>query len=370
MLNRSYKFKLHPTYKQSYLLDCTFDACRFIYNWGLNKKIKAYEENKQNLSYMALAKELTILKQQKEMQWLQKVCNESLQQSLRNLDSAFVKFFKQQRKFPKFKSKGKSKRSAKFINRVHFDFKNWKVKIPKIGWIKICKNRSFDLSKKFGTVTITKDRCGEYWCSVFIYDVEEKLKIKSSNIIGIDLGIKSYATFSNGIKCDNPKYFEKGQRQLKRLQQKLSKKKKGSNRRNLAKLKLAKLYRKLSNRKLDFLHKLTTEIVNSYDTICLEDLNIKDMLKNHRLANSIQSVSWGEFIKQLKYKAEWNGKNILFIDKFDPSSQICSNCGYRNNDIKDLSIREWNCPQCNTRHDRDINAAINILNFALQKHSP
>ena len=370
MKTRAYKYKLNPTFKQQECINKAFGCCRFIYNWGLDKKIQSYKQTKKTIGYVELAHELTKLKNDGEHEWLKEVNNTSLQQSLRNLDAAFVRFFREKKGFPKFKSKKKNIESAKYISGVHFDFDNWKVKIPKIGWVNLCKNKTFDLSMKYGTLTVSKDKCGDYWCSIVVYDVEEKPKTKVSidNSVGIDLGIKDYAILSDGTKYGNPKYLEKGQKRLKTLQQRFSRTQKKSKRHEALRLKVARCHRDIANRRNDFLHKLSTWLVKYYDTICLEDLNVEGMMKNHHLSNSIQSAAWSEFVRQLKYKCEWNGKNVIFIGRFEPSSKTCSKCGYVKSDLK-LSEREWVCPKCGEKHDRDVNAAINIRDFAFHKQN-
>lgn len=370
MKTRAYKYKMKPTFKQQECLNKAFGCCRFIYNWGLDKKIQSYKQDKKTIGYVELAHELTKLKNDGEHEWLKEANNTSLQQSLRNLDAAFVRFFREKKGFPKFKSKKKNIESAKYINAVHFDFDNWKVKIPKIGWVKLCKNKSFGLSMKYGTLTVSKDKCGDYWCSIVVYDVEEKPKIKVliDNSVGIDLGIKDYAILSDGTKYGNPKFLEKGQKRLKTLQQRLARTQKKSNRHEALRLKVAKYHRDIANRRSDFLHKLSSMLTEQYNTICLEDLNVEGMMKNKHLSNSIQSAAWSEFVRQLKYKSEWYGKNVIFIGRFEPSSKTCSKCGYVKSDLQ-LKDREWVCPKCGEKHDRDVNAAINIRDFALHKQN-
>ena len=370
MKTRACKYKMKPTFKQQECLNKAFGCCRFIYNWGLDKKIQSYKQDKKTIGYVELAHELTKLKNDGEHEWLKEVSNTSLQQSLRNLDAAFVRFFREKKGFPKFKSKKKNIESAKYINAVHFDFDNWKVKIPKIGWVKLCKNKPFDLSMKYGTLTVSKDKCGDYWCSIVVYDIEEKPKTKVSidNSVGIDLGIKDYAILSDGTKYGNPKFLEKGQKKLKTLQHRFARTQKKSNRHEALRLKVAKCHRDIANRRNDFLHKLSTLLVKYYDTICLEDLNVEGMMKNKHLSNSIQSAAWGEFVRQLQYKSDWYGKNVIFIGRFEPSSKTCNKCGYVKSDLQ-LSEREWVCPKCGEKHDRDVNAAINIRDFALHKQN-
>lgn len=370
MKTRAYKYKMKPTFKQQECLNKAFGCCRFIYNWGLDKKIQSYKQEKKTIGYVELAHELTKLKNDGEHEWLKDVNNTSLQQSLRNLDAAFVRFFREKKGFPKFKSKKKNIESAKYINAVHFDFDNWKVKIPKIGWVKLCKNKTFDLSMKYGTLTVSKDKCGDYWCSIVVYDVEEKPKTKVSidKSVGIDLGIKDYAILSDGTKYANPKFLEKGQKRLKTLQHRFARTQKKSNRHEALRLKVAKCHRDIANRRSDFLHKLSSMLTEQYDTICLEDLNVEGMMKNKHLSNSIQSAAWSEFVRQLKYKSDWYGKNVIFIGRFEPSSKTCSKCGYVKSDLQ-LNDREWVCPKCGEKHDRDVNAAINIRDFALHKQN-
>ena len=370
MKTRAYKYKMKPAFKQQECLKKAFGCCRFIYNWGLDKKIQSYKQEKKTIGYVELAHELTKLKNDGEHEWLKEVNNTSLQQSLRNLDAAFVRFFREKKGFPKFKSKKKNIESAKYISGVHFDFDNWKVKIPKIGWVKLCKNKTFDLSMKYGTLTVSKDKCGDYWCSIVVYDVEEKPKTKVSidKSVGIDLGIKDYAILSDGTKYGNPKFLEKGQKRLKTLQRRFARTQKKSNRHEALRLKVAKCHRDIANRRSDFLHKLSSMLTEQYGTICLEDLNVEGMMKNKHLSNSIQSAAWSEFVRQLKYKSDWYGKNVIFIGRFESSSKTCSKCGYVKPDLQ-LSEREWVCPKCGEKHDRDVNAAINIRDFAFHKQN-
>ena len=367
-MKRTYKYKIKPTYKQQHQLLQTFGCTRFIYNWGLDKKTKAWTNEHKSITYFELAKELTQLKQTEEYKWLKDVPNECLQQSLRNLDNAYTQFFKAKKGFPKFKSKRKSKDCSKYLNAVKFDFENWKVRIPKCGWVKLCNNKSFDLSiSKIGTLTVSRDKCSEYWCTIVVEDnapQKSKTKISEDTSVGIDLGIKDYVILSDGTKYSNPKYYEHCKTRLALLQQRFARTQKGSNRHNVMRLKVAKQYRKITNMRNDFLHKLTTDLVRRYDTICLENLNVEGMMKNHNLAMAIQSASWGEFVRQIKYKSDWFGKNVIFIGRFEPSSKTCSKCGYVNKDLT-LKDREWVCPVCGEHHDRDINAAINIKRFAL-----
>ena len=367
-MKRAYKYKIKPTMKQQHQLQQVFGCTRFIYNWGLDIKSKSWSIEHKTISYFELAKKLTELKKNEKYKWLKQIPAECLQQSLRNLDNAYTQFFKGIKSFPRFKTKKNSKNCAKYTQAIYFDFDNWKVKVPKCGWVKLCENKTFDLSSsKIGTLTVSRDKCGEYWCTIVVDDnapQKSKTKISEETSVGIDLGIKDYAILSDGTKYSNPKYYENNRLKLKVLQQKFARTKKGSNRHEVMRLKVARQYKKITNSKIDFLHKLSTDLIRRYNTICLENLNVEGMMKNHNLAMAIQSASWSEFVSQLKYKAEWEGKNIVFIGRFEPSSKTCNKCGYVKHDLK-LSDREWVCPICGKHHDRDINAAINIKMFAL-----
>ena len=367
-MKRAYKYKIKPTMKQQHQLQQVFGCTRFIYNWGLDIKSKSWSIEHKTVSYFELAKKLTELNKNEKYKWLKQIPAECLQQSLRNLDNAYTQFFKGIKSFPRFKTKKNSKNCAKYTQAIYFDFDNWKVKVPKCGWVKLCENKTFDLSSsKIGTLTVSRDKCGEYWCTIVVDDnapQKSKTKISEETSVGIDLGIKDYAILSDGTKYSNPKYYENNRLKLKVLQQKFARTKKGSNRHEVMRLKVARQYKKITNSKIDFLHKLSTDLIRRYNTICLENLNVEGMMKNHNLAMAIQSASWSEFVSQLKYKAEWEGKNIVFIGRFEPSSKTCNKCGYVKHDLK-LSDREWVCPICGKHHDRDINAAVNIKNFAL-----
>ena len=369
---KAYKYKINPNQQQEELLSKFFGCVRYIYNWGLNAKTSAYKENGKAVVYMQLAKELTKLKQDNEHQWLNECTTEALQQSLRCLDNAFTSFFRKKAKYPRFKSKKYTKDSVKFINHVHFDFDNWTVKLPKLGKIKLCMNRTFDQSTcKQGTCTVSKDHCGTYWCVITVDDLQPKptkTKLVKDNAIGVDLGIKDYAILSDGTKFSNPKHLEKAQRNLAHLQKVFARKDKDSKNHERMRIKVAKCHRSITNQRNDFLHKLSAHLVRKYDVICLEDLNVKGMEQNHHLARAIQGVAWSEFVRQLEYKSEWYGKNVLFIGRFEPSSKLCHKCGYINKDLK-LSDREWICPVCGEHHDRDVNAAINIKEIAFDKQN-
>ena len=363
-MKRAYKYRLNPTPEQIVFFNKSFGCCRFVYNYMLGKRIEAYQRDKTKIGWVELAKMLTELKKEDGKEWLSEVSNECLQQSIRNMDSAFVKFFREKAGFPNFKAKHYSRQSYKAINSVSVDLDNNKVRLPKIGWVKFFPNRKFD--GKVCSATVSKTPTGKYFIYVLVDDGKEipvKPAVRYDTSIGIDVGIKDFAVCSNGDVYANPKYLEKSEARLKVLQRRFSKTKKGSNRRELARKTLARQYEKVSNQRNNFLHQVTSKIVRENQTIIIEDLNVKGMLKNHRLAKSISSVSWSEFFRQLEYKCEWYGRNLIRIGRFEASSKTCI-CGYVNSELK-LSDREWVCPKCGRHNDRDILASVNIKRFGL-----
>jgi putative transposase len=291
-----------------------------------------------------------------------------LQASLRNLDNAFTNFFRKKSDFPKFKTKRKSRASCQFPQKVKVDFEKYQVFIPKLKYVKFAKDRKFNGVIK--TCTVSKSKTGKYYISILVEDgleLPKKQKINENNTLGIDLGIKDFLVLSNGIKISNPKFLEKPEKKIAKRHKELSRKQKGSNNREKARLKLAKTYEKITNQRDDFLHKLSHKLVteSQITTLCFEDLNISGMMKNKYLAKSIGSVSWSRFISMVKYKADWYGKNVIQIGRFDASSKICS-CGVKNDSLT-LKDRFWTCLSCGNTHDRDILAANNVKRFALKQ---
>jgi putative transposase len=290
--------------------------------------------------------------------------------ALINLESAFTKFFREKKGFPNFKSRKNPLQSFQIPQHYTVDFETNTIKLPKIKQpIKAKLHRKFE--GKLKTATVSKTATGKFYISVLVDDGKEKPNTQyfdDNSTIGIDVGIKDFAITSNGDKIDNPRHLKNSMKRLTVLSKRLSKKQKGSKNRAKARLAVSKLHEKISNQRADFLHKTSSKIISENQAIAIESLNVSGMLKNHCLAQSISDVSWSMFFNQLEYKAEWYGKTILRIGQFEPSTKICNVCGFHNKDIT-LKIREWQCPTCNTHHDRDINAAINIKKFALQNQN-
>ena len=353
---KSYKYKLNPSEEQIVLLNKHFGSIRFTYNFFLNERKKEYETNKNTINYYDNAKSLTELKKQEEFSWLNEINSQSLQDSLKNLETAYKNFFRFKKGFPKFKSKH-SRNSFCVPQSVKLD--NGKLKIPKFKEpIDLILSRSFNGVIK--QCTISKTPTNEYFVSILVETEHIKIE-KTGKSIGIDLGIKDFVITSEGYKYKNNRYTKTYAKKLKEHQQHLSRKTKGSNRYQKQKLKVATIHKKITNSRLDNLHKVSTELIKKYDLIVIEDLNIKGMIKNHKLSKHIADASWSKFVELLTYKAEWNDKKIVKIDRFFPSSKTCNCCGYINQNLK-LDMREWTCPSCNTKLDRDLNASINILN--------
>ena len=356
---RAYKFRIYPDAEQKVNLARTFGSARYVFNWALNLKDQTYKENiKLNAGQISAA--LTQLKKTEEFYWLNEVSSVCLQQSLMNLDVAYKNFFKGQAKHPNFK-KRTNKQSVRYVSSA-FTFKDNKLTLAKHKKpikMKITRNFSGEVS----SVTVSKTPDGKYYASLLVKEQYES-KSKTTRQLGIDLGIKDFATFSDGTKVANPNHYRKSLRKLKKLQQALSNKQRGSGNYKKLKLRIARFHSKVKCQRDDFLHKLSTQLVNENQVICVEDLKVSSILRNKRIAKLAGSLGWQSFLNMIEYKCLWNDRTFIKIDQFYPSSKTCNKCGFVKQDLK-LHQRSWKCPDCSTIHDRDINAANNILAVGL-----
>ena len=366
---KAVKVKFYPSPKQKMLIEKHFGCCRYIYNYALDRRIKHYQISGETLSIYEIMAELPQLKKKEETIWLSEVYSVALQQAIFNLDSAFSKFFKKTSGFPKFKAKYNSKQSYRLPANFEINNKLRTIKIPKLGWVSFIDKFKFKKSYTYKQITVSKDACNNYFISV-LYDNKKTdqspKKIEVKKTLGIDLGIHTLATLSNGIKIENPKFYEKYKEELAKAQSIFSKKIVGSNNRLKQKKIVAKKHLKISNSLKDTLHKLSTNLVENqnYDSFAMEHLDVQSMDAKHH-----NQQGWNMLKTMLEYKCKERGKNLLTIGKYDPSSKKCGSCGHINESLT-LKDRTWVCPQCGAQHNRDLNAANNIKLFALVRAEP
>jgi len=360
VINKTYRFRIYPNKEQEVLLNKHFGCSRFVYNYFLNKRKEQYQKDKKSDNYYAQAKTLTDLKKQEDTIWLKEVNSQTLQFALRSLDTAYVNFFRGNAQFPKFKSR---KHKNTFTVPQFGKLEDGKIILPKFkDGVKVKLHR--EVRGKIGKMSITKTPTGKYYVSIFTEQQIEDLP-KTNKQVGIDLGLKDFVITSNDKKFKNNRYTKKYAKQLRKAQQHLSRKQKGSNGFEKQKLKVAKIHEKITNCRLDTLHKVSYQLVNENDLIVCEDLNVKGMIKNHKLSKHIADASWGNFVTLLQYKCNWYGKELVKVNRFYPSSKTCGDCGWINQELK-LSDREWTCNSCGVVHDRDVNASRNILKEGLK----
>ncbi len=360
-LRRVYRFKLEPNAEQTNGLYRLSGSRRFVYNWALARRNDIFKATGKSLSAKDLSLELTALKKQEATVWLKEADSQLLQQSLKDLDKAFQGFFAKRACFPKFKSRNKGHFAFRIPQRVRVEA--GKVYCPKIGWISIRQSQEIDGQTK--SATFKRDACGDWFVTLTAeFEMPDTALPVAQKPIGIDMGLKDFVTLSNGEAVSAPKFFRKAQRKLRKSQKALSRAKIGSNRRQKAKLRVAKVHRKVTNCRADFVHKVSSDLVARFDHIGIEDLNVKGMAKNHSLAKSIHDAALGELHRQLEYKALWNRRHLVKVSRWFPSSKLCGRCGTVN-DTLTLSDRVWFC-DCGVKHQRDLNAAQNILRESLK----
>ena len=387
-MEKGYRFRAYPNKAQENLIKRTFGCKRLIWNQFLDMQMKRSEAGEKLLTYNQCSKKLTELKCEKE--WLREPDKDALQRALKDLSKDFARFREKQkeRKYspqklehlkrigkepteydryghPKFKAK--KDRYQSYSTGSNIKFLGRKVQLPKLGKIRIKDSKKYrEIEGRIYNATVSREPDGRYYISLCFTDVPVPAILLAENSVGIDLGLEEFAITSDGLKAENPKFLKQSLKRLKFLQRSLSRKTMGSARWEKNRLKVARLQKRIACQRQDFLQKLSTELIRHNAVIAIEDLQVSNMLKNHKLAMGIADVSWAEFTRQLEYKAKWHGRKLVRIDKFYPSSQLCSCCGHKHEAVKDLAVREWTCPKCNIVHDRDVNAARNILQEGLR----
>jgi putative transposase len=354
---KAYKYRIYPTAEQVHILARTFGCCRYVYNWALRQRTDAYYKDGERLYYEATAQRLTSLKKQADHVWLNDISSVPLQQSLRHLDTAFRNFFEGRAQYPKFHKKH-GEQAATYASTA-FKWDGTSLTLAKMSEpLNIVLSRPLPKGAKPSTVTVSKDGANRYFVSILLEEDIKPLPVVNKQV-GLDLGLKSMVVTSDGYTYGNPKFFAKDEKKLAQAQRRQTRKKKGSKNRAKARHKVAKIHAKIADRRRDYQHKLSTQIIRENQIVCVESLQVKNMVQNHSLAKAISDVGWGEFVRQLEYKAKWYGRTLVRIDKFYPSSKRCFDCGHVL-DTLSLDVRVWTCPECGVIHDCDINAAKNI----------